>query len=234
MWKPCLLPLLWGAISVTTALGQDLKEVTHTDGIYSEKYTVLRKNKDLRHGSYERYRIERGLSQTTQKLWEKGQYQQGERVGLWEFYGPQDEMVQTYDYSHRQLVFTKEYQPDSTPQKVMSQLLVGTDTTFAYLDKPAVPIGGSYRLTFLLMRNLRPSASAMRTPAKGPVMVAYVVDESGRFGPCRLLRSCGNKELDREALRVVNLFGELEWIPATHKGQPVATILTQPVRFLLE
>lgn len=224
MWH-LLRCILCTSLCLVEAMGQDLKEVTNKDGLFVENYTVLKKNKSIKHGNYERYLNER--------LWEKGQYEQGQRTGLWEFYGSRGVLDQQYDYTTRHLVFAKEYQAkDTTVSSVMSQIIRGRDTSAVHLDKPAVPIGGSYRLSFLLMSTLRFPASAQRLGHNGLALVTYAIDEKGQFIGCRLLRSSGNREVDQEALRVVSHFSDLEWIAAQYEGKPVTSILTQPVRFL--
>ena len=223
MWH-LLRCILCTGLCLAEAMGQDLKEVTNKDGLFVENYTVLKKNKTIKHGNYERY--------LNQQLWEKGQYEQGQRTGLWEFYGSRGVLDQQYDYTTRHLVFTKEYQAkDTTVSSVMSHIVRDRDTSAVYLDKPAVPIGGSYRLIFIMMRTLRFPASVRQLGYKGRAIVTFVIDEKGQFIGCQLRRSSGYKELDQEALRVVSQFGDLEWIPAHYEGKPVTSILTQLVRF---
>ncbi len=72
-------------------MGQDLKEVTNKDGLFTENYTVLKKNKTVKHGNYERYLNER--------LWEKGQYEQGQLrwcAGVLRLRGGLDQQIKLY------------------------------------------------------------------------------------------------------------------------------------------
>jgi TonB family protein len=206
----------------SVAYAQETREVTERDNVFTERFSVLKADKHSKQGGYERYFRE--------TLIEKGNYNQGQRVGLWEFYDLSGKLDQTFDYTTRQIQYSANYnQPDSL--QTLYKIISGSDTTYTRLAKPPVPIGGNSQLSRTLMMNLRYPISAQRAGKQGVVIVAYLVDDTGKFRPARVLRSSGEADMDAEALRVINLYSALQWIPAEWKERNVSTFITQPVRF---
>lgn len=66
---------------------------------------------------------------------------------------------------------------------------------------------------------------------QGKVYVTFVVDEQGKIGDAKIIRSV-EPSLDKEALRVVN---ELKtWTPGKDKGKAVKVSYTIPIQFALD
>jgi periplasmic protein TonB len=65
---------------------------------------------------------------------------------------------------------------------------------------------------------------------EGTVYVSFVVDSLGKVRNPKLLRGVGD-ELDKEALRVVNLMPI--WTPGKINGNPVNVQYNIPIRFTL-
>lgn len=218
-----LLVIAWLLSSV--AYAQETREVTERKGSYSEKYTVLKANKRTRHGPYQQFFGE--------KLIEKGEYSQDQRVGPWEFYDMMGKLDQTFDYTTRQVLFSTLYnQPDSL-QKVYT-IVTNADTTYAPLAKPPVPVGGKNQLVRIMMTNLRSPGTPLGLGKTSMVTVAYLVDETGKFGPVRIVQSSAEPAKTAEALRVINLYSTLQWLPGELNGRKVSTVSMQPVRFYHE
>ena len=217
--------LVIGWLLSSAAYAQETKEVTERTGNYTEKYTVLKVNKRTKQGPYQRFFGE--------KLIEKGEYNQDQRVGPWEFYDMIGKLDQTFDYTTRQILFSTLYnQPDSL-QKVYT-IINGADTTYARLAKPPVPVGGQNQLFRIMVTNLRSPGTPLGSGRTSLIAIAYLVDETGKFGPIRLVRSSAEPAKTEEALRVINLFKTLEWLPGELNGRKVSTVSLQPVRFYHE
>ena len=211
-----------GWLLSSVACAQETKEVTEETTVFLERYSVLKANKRTKHGSYQRY--------FSGKLIEEGDYTQGQRTGLWEFYDSRGTLDQRFDYTAQQVRYSVNYdQPDSL--RTLYTVVIGSDTSFVRLAKPPVPIGGNSQLARIMMTNLRYPINAQRSGKQGAVLVVYTIDETGTFRPARVLRSSGDSDMDTEALRVINLYGALQWIPAELNGRKVGTTITQPVRF---
>src|SRR5690606_3003866 len=65
------------------------------------------KGTTVRHGEYSR------TLKGSMGIEEKGQYENGEKVGVWEFFGPSGVVEQKYDFSKKQLLFDKYSQKPS-------------------------------------------------------------------------------------------------------------------------
>lgn len=207
---------------MSAAYAQETKEVTGQDNAFTEKYSVLKADKRTKQGPYRQYFRE--------TLIEKGDYSQGNRIGVWEFYDMRGNLDQKFDYTAQQVQYSANYdRPDSL--QTLYMVISHTDTSYVQLAKPPVPIGGSSQLARTLMTNLPYPISAQRAGKQGTVAVQYLVDEIGKFRPVRVIRSSGDRDMDEEALRVINLYGVLQWVPAELNGRKVSTMITQPVRF---
>ena len=71
-----------------------------------------------------------------------------------------------------------------------------------------------------------------RTVRRDGVTVQFVVDEDGSIKDSKVLRSVWDKDMDAEALRLINTMPK--WKPGRQKGQPVAVKFTVPVMFRLD
>lgn len=211
-----------GWLVSSIAYAQETKEVTERDNVFTERFSVLKADKRNKQGRYQRYFRE--------TLIETGDYNQGQRADLWEFYDLKGNIEQRFDYTTRQVQYSATYnQPDSL--QTLYKIVSGSDTSYARLAKPPVPIGGNSQLTRTLMMNLRYPISAQRAGKQGVVIVAYLIDDTGAFGNARVLRSSGEGDMDAEALRVINLYNALQWVPGEWHGRNVSTFITQTVRF---
>lgn len=210
--------LVIGWLLSSMAYAQEIREITRKADVYSEKYTVLKADKQIKQGLYQRYF--RG------KLIEKGEYNQGQRVGPWEFYDMMEKLDQTYEYTTHQVLFSTLYNRPDSLQPAYT-VIIGTDTTYSQLTKPPVPVGGQNQLFRTMVTNIH--AVGMNKPSL--VVVSYLVDETGKFGPVRIVRSSAESAKNEEALRVIKLYSALSWLPGELNGRKVTTISMQPVRF---
>lgn len=92
------------------SLSQELKTIEKIDGILLEEYSVLKKNKKVRHGSYIKYEL--GI-RNYKSVVEVGIYDHGQRVGKWyEFYWTG--FIQSegnYKHGKKQGLWTSYYEP---------------------------------------------------------------------------------------------------------------------------
>lgn len=78
-----LLLIIITVSSIHQLLGQDTKFVSRTHNLYTEEYYVLKSDKNIRHGSYVKYKSFLGQF----LVFESGFYENGLKHGLWEYYG---------------------------------------------------------------------------------------------------------------------------------------------------
>ncbi len=99
-------------------------------------------------------------------------------------------------------------------------------------EKPAAFPGGQRPLEEFILKNIKYPKTAIDHHLSGTVMVHFTVDANGKVTN---VHTSGNKlqiskELDQEALRVVNIMPN--WQPAEENHKHVASEVTVPITFL--
>ena len=92
--------------------------------------------------------------------------------------------------------------------------------------------GGQKALFDYLRFNTRYPKQAYRKGIEGRVVCQFVVKNNGKISNVKVVRSAGNKSLDREAVRVIRSMPK--WKPAMYQGKPVSVKYTVPVTFRLK
>ena len=68
---------------------------------------------------------------------------------------------------------------------------------------------------------------------QGEVKVGFVVDNNGRIKDVRTIKTSGNSELDKEAMRVIKKTSG-KWKPGKINGKAVNTQMTLPITFQID
>ncbi|MBV8250998.1 MAG: TonB family protein [Chitinophaga sp.] len=110
---------------------------------------------------------------------------------------------------------------------------VTTTTHHGYPEKPAIFPGGENALEAFLIKNLKYPKTAIDNKISGTVMVHFTVDANGKITNARTTTGKPqiSKELDEEALRVVNSMPN--WLPAEQNHKGVSSEIALPITFLL-
>ncbi|MCH5231701.1 MAG: energy transducer TonB, partial [Muribaculaceae bacterium] len=82
-----------------------------------------------------------------------------------------------------------------------------------------------------LSNNIRYPEAAQQNDIQGRVVVKFVVEKDGSIGHAEIARGV-DKDLDREALRVVNKMPK--WQPGKNNGVAVRSYFNLPVTFRLQ
>ena len=91
--------------------------------------------------------------------------------------------------------------------------------------------GGDEALIKYLSSHINYPPMAAENNIQGRVVVAFVVDKTGKVGEVNVVRSV-DKDLDREAVRVCQSLPK--FVPGRQNGQPVSVWFTLPVTFKLQ
>lgn len=102
---------------------------------------------------------------------------------------------------------------------------------FVAVEQPAEFPGGMAKLMQWLSSNIRYPESAQQNDIQGKVIVKFVVEKDGSIGQATILKGV-DKDLDREALRVVNKMPK--WQPGKNNGVAVRSYFNLPVTFKLQ
>ena len=102
---------------------------------------------------------------------------------------------------------------------------------FVAVEQPAEFPGGQAALMKWLSNNIRYPEAAQQNDIQGRVVVKFVVEKDGSVGHAEIARGV-DKDLDREALRVVNKMPK--WQPGKNNGVAVRSYFNLPVTFKLQ
>ena len=102
---------------------------------------------------------------------------------------------------------------------------------FVAVEQPAEFPGGQAALMKWLSNNIRYPEAAQQNDIQGRVVVKFVVEKDGTVGHAEIARGV-DKDLDREALRVVNKMPK--WQPGKNNGVAVRSYFNLPVTFRLQ
>jgi TonB family protein len=91
--------------------------------------------------------------------------------------------------------------------------------------------GGIPALQDYLIKNIQYPEQAKKDTITGKVYVQFIVDETGKVGGAKILKSA-NPLLDAEAIRVISSMPA--WIPGKNNGKMVKVAYTIPIMFALK
>ncbi len=97
-------------------------------------------------------------------------------------------------------------------------------------EMPEYP-GGQDSLFSFIAKNVEYPVAAQDKEVEGKVYIGFVVDETGTVTNAKVLKGV-DPDLDKEALRVINLLGK--WTPGKEKGKAVKVEYTFPISFALK
>ena len=122
---------------------------------------------------------------------------------------------------------------ETQPQPMVTDSVdVWDDMVFTPVDPmPEFP-GGMSALFDYLKFNTRYPKQAYRKGIEGRVVCQFVVAIDGKISNVEVVRSSGDKSLDREAVRVIRSMPK--WKPGKYQGKPVSTKYSCPVTFKLK
>ncbi|MDE6017232.1 MAG: TonB family protein [Muribaculaceae bacterium] len=102
---------------------------------------------------------------------------------------------------------------------------------FQAVEQQAEFPGGMPALMKWLSNNIRYPEAAQQNDVQGKVIVKFVVEKDGSVSQATILKGV-DKDLDKEALRVVNKMPK--WQAGKNNGVPVRSYFTLPVNFRLQ
>ena len=102
---------------------------------------------------------------------------------------------------------------------------------FVAVEQPAEFPGGQAALMKWLSNNIRYPEADQQNDIQGRVVVKFVVEKDGTVAQAQIARGV-DKDLDREALRVVNKMPK--WQPGKNNGVAVRSYFNLPVTFKLQ
>jgi TonB family protein len=227
---------------------QETKEVVvkNADARYVERFSVLKSDTTIKHGTYRRMDFFGGAPQLlgSYKMGKKngrwqefsiwdvflaalGNYTDDKRTGLWTFYSKLNVKEQEYDYTQKKLVyFAKDV-------NVRYTVIKGKDTAKkVMLERPPLFIGGTVSLQSFIFTHLIYPQSAFKKGSHGSVQVSCVIGADGHIGKIWVSKGI-EKSLNAAALTTMKQLPDT-WLPALERGKPVASIFVHEIPFILQ
>lgn len=236
-------------LSVCIALSgftQELRKITKKDKktLVIEEYTVLKKERDVKHGEYKQMYENGGLIETgyykndlKDSLWvyyakngtdtlSFGNYKDDRQVGPWVINDINGIFDYVYNFSTRKI-----YRYNWRDQSNMFHVL-GSEGRWVEeeIDSPPLMLDGSDPLR-IIARNIQYPTRAWKGGIDGHVVVSFVVDSTGRMGSIDLKKTA-DPDLDKEALRIFNTV-DFDWHPAQKDDRYITVKYSLPVTFIL-
>jgi Ca-activated chloride channel family protein len=97
-------------------------------------------------------------------------------------------------------------------------------------ELPEFPGGDQARAKFIADNIVFPSKVKLKENVSYRVIVSFIVEVDGSITDVKISKSCGIKECDNEALRVIKLMPK--WKPGKQRGVPVRVVFQCPVTFV--
>lgn len=207
-----IFPLFGGA--------QPTKKLERKQRFYSEEYHVLKSDRSVWHGKYERHIRDNNRFVV-------GYYKNNKRDSIWTYYDFDREITYKYDYTHNKLLFLKRNDVAARKPELIRD---GQREFEGVIDTPPLHLDGSPDR--ILLSQIRYPGKAREGSIVGRVEIAFTVHSDGTTSNYHVKQSV-HESLDKEAMRVIKLL-DGRWYPAVYQGRPVEVEFVVPVIFTLE
>ncbi len=187
----CLIFLLNLIIGINV-FSQNTK-FTRNDRTFKLEYEALKSDTSIRNGYYRLFYKE--------KIIEKGQYSNGQRIGLWRFYNLEGVFDYEYDYNTRLIT------------QMSGEWDVNLETPCLFLGSPFIP--------YHFLRNIEYPQEAYDQNLKGKVVLTLKINKEGKMWSYYLSEKT-HPLLDAQVMKVMTTIPKSwEWIPATRFREPI-------------
>lgn len=228
------------------SFGQETEKVTKEfeNPWYTEKYSVLKTDKNIRHGNFKKLGYKNCLvidgfykngekdSLWTNYFWrskqieKQGMYLNGQRIGEWNFYSYEGTLLQTYNFSSKQLVY-------SAVPTTATQVIDSNKVTEKKLKTSPQFIGSTVELYEYIYPKLVQVLESVNFEMKsGTVWITFFVDKDGHAINHKIESGILEK-VDRQCLEIVKAIPDL-WIPGTDETGNVSAMYKLPVKFKMK
>lgn len=125
----------------------------------------------------------------------------------------------------------RELPPETVQMPATTTPRMAADSIYDEVEEPPQYPGGAQALFRFIRDNMKYPDNAIKTKARGRVLVQFVVNEDGSLSQVTST-STSSTALDKEAVRLVKSMPK--WIPGKHEGKAVKTRYTLPIQFMTE
>lgn len=198
---------------------QETKQIVNKKN--NEVYSVLKTDKSKKHGIYKKLNFD-GSPRIT------GNYQNGLKDGIWEFYNYKGELQQKFDFTNMSLVYNK---PNEKTKDTKYKIYSGKDTLEAVLQIHPIYIGSDAMMYESVFKDFNYPKEAMESGTYGKVFIAFDINQKGEVSNYKVKSGIGHG-CDEEALRVVKNIPS-NWLPGVLNDKVVNVEYVLPISFQL-
>jgi hypothetical protein len=230
-------------ILALNAFGQTTKEITkkYKNPWYTEKYNVLKSDKKVKHGNFQKLGYQDCLvidgyydNSKKDSLWttyywrskqieKQGFFQDDKRIGEWKFYSSDGTLIQIYDYTTQKLIYSIK------PTKETPILQDGKEGEKMLLSNPQF-VGSSIELYgYITPALMEMSESGEYELKTGMVLITFYVTKDGKTINHEIESGISDK-IDKRCLEIVKSIPDL-WIPGKAENGDIIAKYTLPVSF---
>lgn len=207
---------------------------------FREIFYVLKSDSSVKHGPYRLVLNGRILNQGFYKmgqrdsLWTeynskgklkfRGFYTENKQVGIWEYYDENGAPEQKIDFTNNRLLLYRSRLIGQT-----FRVISHSDSTFSYLDRPPLYLGGMSKIKEFIDNEIQPPLHKAKEPAMGKVFIEFTIDSTGKTSHHRVLKGLGTA-CNSEALRVIKSLPDC-WFPGMLNGRSVTVNYVIPILF---
>lgn len=156
------------------------------------------------------------------KVFSKGYYENSIKKGVWEYYDLKGKLIHKYDHTLKKFSYP-ENAVDGSP--VMSRVVTISGEENTTVERAAALLGGNGLINQLIEKYLVLDGKGGRTGDR--IYISFIVDEEGNTSDYKILKG-SSYALNVKVIRVVRLIPH-QWIPAIKNGQPIKSVIVQPV-----
>lgn len=206
--------------AVVLASAQETTKVSSKQKIncytLKETYHVLKSDPGVKQGNY---------TASIPYFSEKGQYEQGKKTGIWEFYRGL-KLIHKYDFN------TQTFLADTKPQFIGKiTLLDDNGNPLHEIELQNVYLGGDGKMQSILIQCIRYPGPAVQNHVTGKVHISAMLTQEGKLINEKTESNIGYG-LEEEAVRVFRMFPP-DWVPVRIDGKPVPVKLDIIIGFSL-
>ena len=226
----------------TLVFCQKTKKVVDKYDDYRVEYHVLKKNKYMKQGGYQKINNEDVLLSSGQYnqgkrdgVWtffnengdtaEVGGYDAGLKVDEWSYYGSTGSVEKIYDFTNRNLIYY-----DPLADTITETIIVDGEPIRVNLSWPAVYKTGEDGMWDDIQKISEYPEEAKRKGIVGTVEVTFTVSKQGNIKDLFISKKA-HELLNAEALRVIYALPK-KWIPAKYEDKPVDVLVKVELGFV--
>lgn len=206
--------------TLTFANAQEIKKVSTKQKIecytLKETYYVLKSDTAIRQGSY---------SASISSSSEKGQYEQGKKSGIWEYYNG-SKLIQKYDFNTQTFI-------TNTKSTLVEKITILDDSgnPIKELEPQNVYLGGDAKMMSILVQCIRYPGAAVAKNIMGKVHISAILTKEGKLINAKTESTLGYG-LEEEAMRVFRMYPP-DWVPVVVDGKAVTVKLDIVIGFTI-